>query len=405
MRLLLSVLLLLLPAVLVGAEWRIVEVVRAGPPPHLEEDRLYRIEGEGCHRLPTGSFLQVQRPEDGRPCGTLVVVQVGATFVLAKLAKKADTYPLKGDLTFPSEGPAKPPPMPILAARSSGGLGTTTAPLEPSKGVLPVVPQVPPPRTSGGRWKIPIRLPEVGPFQARWMLGLIRQTPALLGNYYKQSGSSLDSFDIARDLQLARSGAPLGLFVDVMGARFLLHVGTYNVAYRGHAVIEQAVNLDTTSYHPGALVQSEVSLRDYEVDWTTKVWWSDRAYIGVDLGVNYWVIQATAVGQGYLQSDPTTQVLSTTKASMLFPIPQIGISAGLEAFGGLTARGYFHIVQMKGASYQRFGVDLRYFPLKHWGLRANYEREGFKAPLGSISNNMALRLDKNGAGFGVLVRY
>jgi hypothetical protein len=398
----------LLPAILAGAEWRIVDIVRQGSPPYLEEDRLYRIEGKGCNQLEKGSRLQIQRPENGRFSGTMVVVKVGDNYVLAILEKKTDTYPLKGDLAFQLDDPKNLPPVSLpspLFSPLQKGIGTTSSTPVAGRsdlpGTRPVQPMQPKAEIKPGQPK----LQESGSVQPQWTIGLIRQAPSFSGDYYKKSGSSLDAFDTARDLLLTRSGVSSGLLVDVHGPRFLIHFGTFNVTYQGNAIINRDVNLDTTTYHSGALIQSEVSLRDYEVDWTTKLWWKDRNYVGLDLGVNYWVIQATVAGQGYLQTNPTTQVFSNTKASMLYPIPQIGISAGLETSHGLSGRAYLHVLQMRGASYQRYGVDARCFPFKHLGLRVNFEQEGFKVPLGSVSNNMALHLNKNGWGFGLVVHY
>jgi hypothetical protein len=68
-------------------------------------------------------------------------------------------------------------------------------------------------------------------------------------------------------------------------------------------------------------------------------------------------------------------------------------------------RAYYHLLSRSGATYRRAGADVRYFPVRWLGLRANFESEGFDVPRGSIDDQTALSLDKDGLGLGVVFRF
>jgi hypothetical protein len=50
-------------------------------------------------------------------------------------------------------------------------------------------------------------------------------------------------------------------------------------------------------------------------------------------------------------------------------------------------------------------VDARYFPLRWLGIRVYLDQESLDIPKGSIQDDLELKLDRSGFGFGVVARF
>jgi hypothetical protein len=236
-----------------------------------------------------------------------------------------------------------------------------------------------------------------------WSLGLAFQGADFSGHYFYQDGQKTTAYDTTRDLGLGKSNTGMGLGLDYEGSRFRVHLATWRQDYAGDRNVAQDVSIDGQVYRAGARVQSGIKLRDHELDWTVKVLRWEEGYLGVDLGLSVWRIEVAAQGQGSVSGGPV-QFASATAAGTQ-AIPQAGLSAGYRLGPWVEARGYFHVLSRSGANYRRAGADLRYFPVQWLGIRLNVEREGFDVPKGSLDSNTALKIDKNGAGLGVVWRF
>jgi hypothetical protein len=135
----LTMLLLATPALVPGMSslagtppLRIVSVVRPGLPPYEDENRLYRIEGEGCARMHQGEPIVLQRKGEQRDLGRLKVVGAYGGYALAQVVIAGETFPLKGDLVYAVEGPR---PLPSMVASKPAELASGAA-----LGALPVHP-------------------------------------------------------------------------------------------------------------------------------------------------------------------------------------------------------------------------------------------------------------------------
>lgn len=494
----------LLPLSLLGQDLRVAGVVRNGPPPYAESDRLYRIEGEAAGRLKVGQQLVLRRPDSGQKPGTLVVVQVFEGHALARMATKGDTYPLKGDLVLPEGGIAAPQspssapgalrpapqvaqpavpvgqvlflagssvlsaggkqklqqwvaqhgtsrvwvmeplllgnePAPVAVARFSevraelARLGVTKIEEKPGQGKaqgefpaiqlslaaveIPVeappppepprpVP-APPPVRAAATAAPPVPPPPQRHFPpGRWEFGLGAMATTFDARYAVTDGAFSTDLDAGRDLRLNRVRIGPGLFIDYQGPRFLLRLEAYGTSNQRGFLLERQVNVDTTTYHPGTAIATELAFRNVELGWTIKLLRGSRAYLGVDLGVNAWSLKGKVEGQGTRQDDPFRERLyATTTATGTLPLPQLGFSFGWTVTPGLDLRGHIHALGWKGASYRRYGLDVRYFPLKHFGLRLTAEQESLDAPLGSVSDAMEFHGEKGVVGLGAVVRY
>jgi len=232
-----------------------------------------------------------------------------------------------------------------------------------------------------------------------WTFGIIRQGPTFTGTFTDGDGTRVDT---ARDLGMGKDSTSLGFLAEYEGRRFLLHLAAYGQSFSGNQVTDEQVAVDGTVYPATTRLQSQYRLKDYELDWTIKVWRWDAAYLGVDLGINAW--NTTISAQGDVTANGVTE---TRKASFsaTAPLPQLGLSAGGHFGSDLDVRGYAHFLSVSGVSYHRVGLDVRYYPLSWLGLRANYEAEAIKAPKGSLKDDSSTVITRNGLGFGVLARF
>ena len=238
-----------------------------------------------------------------------------------------------------------------------------------------------------------------------WNFGVIRQAPDLSGSYSKVGETT---FDLEKDFALGKDTTGTGALIDYEGRRFMLHMATYSQNYAGRNTITRNVQIGDTTYSAGIKVASQVKVRDYELDWTIKVWRWDAAYLGVDLGFNGWNLQVDAQDvtddpaitglPGWTRQDPASKTITV-------PIPQVGASFGAHFGRYVDLRGYYHLLKRSGASYHRSGAEVRVYPLPWLGLRANVEDEGFDVPMDSIDTGTAFNLTKKGVGFGVVARF
>ena len=237
------------------------------------------------------------------------------------------------------------------------------------------------------------------PQGGHWNFGYVSQAPTFSGSYQKTGDTS---FDTDKDLGLGKDKTGAGALLDYEGRRFLLHLGTYEEDYAGNQKSTNPVTINNTTYAANTQIVSTVKLRDYELDWTIKIWRWDAAYIGLDLGFNAWSLKVSA--QGNVTSNGLTQV-QADQASVTVPIPQVGLSVGGHIGRYADLRAYYHTLRDSGASYHRAGADLRIWPLKWLGVRVNVENEGFNVPKGSIGSDTTLDISKNGVGLGLLARF
>jgi hypothetical protein len=129
----------------------VAQVVREGQPPYEDDERRYRLEGDGCGQLHQGQMVLLVRPGAARLVGQLEVVAVHPDYALARLRRSGAGFPMKGDLAVPLETLQ---PLP--------GLPTVGQPLAPSPGLSapPAAPALPVPALGGAHLEPIFFLPE-----------------------------------------------------------------------------------------------------------------------------------------------------------------------------------------------------------------------------------------------------
>ena len=237
--------------------------------------------------------------------------------------------------------------------------------------------------------------------QRTWSLGGQVYGPALTGHFKGVQDGQPIALDLDSDLGLAKDKLTPGFFINYQGPRFAFQLSNGTAEYRGDRIISQTVTLNGQSFTAGTRVQSRVKLATVDGIWTIKFVRGSAAWVGLDLGVQAWTLDMDATGVVPPATTPTT---SSTRVTA--PIPQIGLSGGGRGFnGGLEAKAYVHYLAYKQAKYTLLGADLRFFPVKWFGLRAFYEGGSFDVPKGSVKDDLEFKLDRKGAGFGGVFRF
>ena len=229
---------------------------------------------------------------------------------------------------------------------------------------------------------------------------LHRISPSFDGHFEgKQDGETI-YLDTKDDLDLVKNSTKIGVDLEYQGPRFGVEFSTDAQDYKGSHYLQRQITVKGNNYPAGALVRSDVKIRNYTLNWTIRALKSEQAWLGVDLGARGWDLD--------LHITDDQPLLGNTESSVKIsvPIPQVGLSAGFQALEGqIVTRGYFHVMSYRGASYQRLGADVRYFPINWLGLRVFADSESLRVPKGSIQDDLELKLNRSGFGFGVIARF
>ncbi|HCZ33392.1 MAG TPA: hypothetical protein DHV93_08020 [Holophagaceae bacterium] len=236
--------------------------------------------------------------------------------------------------------------------------------------------------------------------QRTWTLGAQSFGPSLSGHFQGVQDGQPIAVDLEGDLGLGKDKLTPGLFLDYQGPRFAFQISSGATEYRGDRVMTRTVTVDGTSYTAGTRVRSKVKLASVDGIWTIKFVRQPDAWLGLDLGVQAWTLDMDA------SSVPPVGAPVAAATRITAPIPQIGLSGGSRGYNGaVEAKAYVHYLGYKNAKYTLFGADLRVFPVSWFGLRAFYEGGSFDVPKGSIQDDLEVKLDRKGVGFGAVVRF
>jgi len=233
--------------------------------------------------------------------------------------------------------------------------------------------------------------------QRTWTLGGQVYGPILTGRFNGSIDSQPIKLDLDSDLGLGKDKTTPGFFLDYQGPRFAFQVSSGTAEYRGDRALTQSIQINGQTFSATHEVRSHVKLASVDGVWTIKFVKGSDAWVGLDLGIQVWKIDMDA-------TDVTNPATASTSVNA--PIPQIGLSAGGRGFnGGLEAKAYVHYLAYKQAKYTLLGADLRYFPVRWFGLRAFYEGSSFDVPQGSVKDDLEFKLDRKGGGFGAVFRF
>jgi hypothetical protein len=239
----------------------------------------------------------------------------------------------------------------------------------------------------------------------KWSFGLYGDTPGLGLYLHQLEDGSQTNFDAKKDLGLKSNGLGLGARIDYLGPRggFQLDVGFHDFA--GQRRMTEPTDVGGTTFEQGTEVTS--SLKNTMVDFTgtIKVLRFEHFWLGIDLGLQAWVmqVQAEAKNTSTAQREDDDGPVSY---SLPLPIPQLGLSCGAKALdNALEFRGRVHLLAYSGATYTLFAADARYYFLPWLGARAFVENQRFDVPFGSVQDDLEARIDNNRFGIGLSLRW
>jgi len=230
----------------------------------------------------------------------------------------------------------------------------------------------------------------------------VHQAPSTLEGHFQgiQDGQPI-TLDLKQDFGLDKDKARVGGSIEYQGPRFGLELSTEGQDFKGKSRLIRDVTIDGQVFNVGMDTTSKAKLQTSTVNWTIRFMHPNPVWIGLDLGARIWDLDLQA--NGY---DPLTMVAANASVKVPLPIPQVGLSAGFHAFDErLIARGYYHLLTYRGAKYHNVGADIRFFPVKNFGVRAFVTNESFDVPKGSIQDDLELKLDHNGVGFGLVLQF
>jgi hypothetical protein len=223
--------------------------------------------------------------------------------------------------------------------------------------------------------------------------------PSLSGHLTDTSPGSPIDVDLQNDLGLQKDKTKPGFGLEYQGPRFGIELSRDEEDYKGQSVLTRSITVNGQTYTAATQVTSTLKAVNNTFNWTIRPLSLDHFWLGIDLGAR--VTQVKVEVTGDVSGQPVTSSYSTP-----LPVPQVGPSLGFVAADGrVVARGYYHLLAYKGASYHHAGADLRLFPLSWLGVMVFADTEHFRVPQGSIKSDLDATLDRSGTGVGVVVRF
>lgn len=235
----------------------------------------------------------------------------------------------------------------------------------------------------------------------KWSVGVHQFGPTLEGHMNGIQDGKPVTFDLKGDLGLDKDKITPGGFLEYQGPRFGLTLSMDTMEYKGAQRSTRTFTINGVTFQGNVDIASKMKNQTADFNWTIRVFKFEQAWIGVDLGAHSWKVDVEATGK-----EQVTSQTQTASQSVTLPIPQIGASAGFHLFEGrLVAKASYHMLNRSGAKYTRTGADVRFFPLTWLGVRAYMDNQTFDVPKGSVKDDLELKLDRNGVGFGIVARW
>ncbi len=237
---------------------------------------------------------------------------------------------------------------------------------------------------------------------SKWSFGFHQYSPTFEGHVTDFKDAS-NNWDLVKDFGIGKDGSTPGAFLSYDGPRFGFSLSMDGQKYVGDKILSREVTVDNTKFRVNTQLKSKIDLQAMDLCWTIRVYRWEQAWLGVDLGAQAWDLKVAADGTTTVNNQ-TTHGHGEEKQAV--PIPQFGLSVGghfLEERAVVKAS--VHILSYKGAKYTRTTADARFFVLPWLGLRAYVDNHAFDAPRNSVDENKEIKLDRMGAGFGIVARW
>jgi hypothetical protein len=235
----------------------------------------------------------------------------------------------------------------------------------------------------------------------KWTFGAYGNTHELTG-HLKDFSDEQKTFDIQNDLNLKTDKTGTGVHMGYLGSRFGFSVDYGVQDYAGKSTINRTFKIGDQYFGQQTDVTSSLKNSAFDLTGTVKIFNIDKAWLGVNLGLQVWYLDVKA--QGTDQS--TSTVIEEGAETFPAPIPQIGISGGFQCLQDqLVLKGKLHFLSYSGANYTRFFAEASYYFLPWLGARAFADLQSLKVPTDSIASDLELKLERNGFGVGIVARW
>lgn len=230
-----------------------------------------------------------------------------------------------------------------------------------------------------------------------WILGVQKLQPTFTATVEGSKDGQVTVVNTESDLGLGRASGPLGFMAEYQGQVHAFFFSYGPERYEGNQVLPRDIMLNGTPYAAGTSLQSTGRIDVLEGLWTYKFVRQADAWVGFDLGAQYFKTEFTA----FVSTSTQPQ-----KASLNRLAPQIGITGySSGADGLLDSRLFFRYFRYKGATITRYGLDARAYLYPSFGLRGFYEENRIHIPTGSIQQDLDSHSDRRLIGMGLIVRF
>jgi hypothetical protein len=234
-----------------------------------------------------------------------------------------------------------------------------------------------------------------------WNLDAHLFAPAIDGHFRGVAGGNAFDVDLGSDLGLVRDRQDPGFGLEYQGRRAGLELSWDPQRYAGQNRLGRNVTVNGRTFLAGTPVTSTLRAGCATCNGTVRVGTWPGAWVGLDLGGRSTALELDVTGMDAFAGISAQAAYRTT-----LTLPQAGPSAGFTALDGrVVGRGLIHLLAWRGATYDRVGFDLRYFPLPWLGLRVFADAERIRVPNGTLREALDFTLDRTGTGFGIVARF
>jgi hypothetical protein len=234
-----------------------------------------------------------------------------------------------------------------------------------------------------------------------WSVDAHLFAPSIGGHLQGVTGGNAFNVDLNGDLGLSRDRSDPGFALEYQGPRFGLALSWDQQHYAGSNLLGRDITVNGRTFQAGTVVTSSGLAAATTLDGTFRALTWPGAWAGLDLGVRATTLKLDTSGTAGFPGVTAQASYRTT-----LPMPQAGPSAGFTLLDGrLAGRAWVHLLAYRGATYNRLGFDLRYFPLPWLGVRVFADSERIRVPNGTLREGLDFTLDRTGTGVGIVARF
>ena len=197
-----------------------------------------------------------------------------------------------------------------------------------------------------------------------------------------EAGGEGSNVDLENDLGLDASTSRARIDAYWRFARkHRLDFGGYIFNRHNERELDRRIHFGDTVYDVGARVETRFNTSVYKLSYRYSFIRSERVEIGASIGISAITSRLRIEGEGSVNGSGDS--FEETSKRIIAPIPVLGVAAELKIVKSLFARvsgEYFHIdVSGVDGRFSDARLSLDWYPFKHFGFGAGYNRVGIGA--------------------------